>query len=212
MFIWWNRELHLVKRPIWCFKTPAIRDSLYNSRWFELSDSNSDSEQFTILMGIWGFWLAAIIRHVSSIGCIAIFMWQIFGFPPSIINNLHIASLSDCKYIDGRSKCIVSADFVLLRINWVQFFVIVGEQTSITWYIWKNLYILYTGQSDFTSNVAVIGIGWVHEYLRPVISQIATTIKALRDRCRKHVMKWRKALFEWTHVKSVFEKLNWSYA
>lgn len=42
-------------------------------------------------MGNWGFWLAAIIRHVSSIGCIAIFMWQIFGFPPSIINDLHIA-------------------------------------------------------------------------------------------------------------------------
>lgn len=29
-------------------------------------------------------------------------------------------------------------------------------------------------------------------------------LQALRDRCRKHAMKWRKALFEWTHVKSVF--------
>jgi len=41
----------------------------------------------------------------------------------------------------------------------------------------ENLYILYIGQSDFTSTIAAIGIGRLHEYLLPVISQIAATIK-----------------------------------
>ncbi|XP_054784617.1 GDSL esterase/lipase At4g01130 isoform X2 [Prosopis cineraria] len=45
----------------------------------------------------------------------------------------------------------------------------------------KSLYTFYIGQNDFTSNLAVIGIGGVKEYLPQVVSQIAATVKELYE-------------------------------
>jgi len=61
-------------------------------------------------MGNWGFWLAAIIRHISSIGCIAILMWQIFGCSPSIINNLDIT-------FEGFHFCHISLQVVRAMVS-----------------------------------------------------------------------------------------------